>query len=120
VLVIRGQGGLQGARPAKPLEPRRHRGVIQVRMVAATGADELKHAGIAAAGAAVHDAGRLAPDECRPAVTGLPGKRRCPDVVRLYAQPRVAAPGRAQRGDGGRTGIRPDIIHDVGGLGTVH
>jgi hypothetical protein len=120
VLVIRGQGGLQGAGPAKPLKPRRHRGVIQVRMVAATGADELKHAGMAAVEAAVHDADRLAPDECRPAVTGLPGKRRCHDAVRLYAQPRVTAPGRAQRGDGTRTGIRPDTIHDAGGLGTVH
>jgi len=89
-------------------------------MVAATGADELKHAGIAAAGAAVHGAGRLAPDECRPAVTGLPGKRRCHDAVWLYAQPRVAAPGRAQRADGTRTGIRPGTIGDVGGLGTVH
>ena len=97
MLVISGQGGLQGAWPAKPLKPRRHRGVIQVRMVAATGADELTHAGIAAAEAAVHDADWLAPDECRPAVTGLTGNRRCHDAVRLYAQPRVAAPGRYHR-----------------------
>jgi hypothetical protein len=75
VLVIGGQGGLQGAWPAKPLKPRRHRGVIQVRVVAATGAGELKHAGIARRRSAVPDADRLVPDECRPAVTGLPGKR---------------------------------------------
>jgi len=120
VLVIRVQGGLQGAWPAEPLQPRRDLGVIQVRMIAATGADQLEHAGIAAVNAAVHDAGRLTPDECRPAVTRLTGKRSCHDPVRRYAQPRVTATGRAQCGDGSRTGARPDTVHDVRGLGTAH
>jgi hypothetical protein len=64
-------------------------------MIAATGADQLEEAGEAAVEAAVHDAGRLAPHQCRPAVAGLAGKRRCHDAVRLYAQPRLTAAGRA-------------------------
>jgi hypothetical protein len=120
VLVIRGQGRPKGAWPAEPLKPRRDLGVIQVRMIAATGADQLEHAGVAAVEAAVHDAGRLAPHQCRPAVTGLAAKRRCQDAVRLYAQPRVTATGRAQCGDGARTGSLPGTGHDVRDLGTAH
>jgi hypothetical protein len=75
VLVIRGP-----ARPllvwrAKPLKPRRDVGVIQVRAIAAAGADELMHVGIEAFGMAVHDAGRLAPQERRVAVVRLTGER---------------------------------------------
>lgn len=50
-------------------------------MVAAAGADELKHVGVTAFEAAVHDPGRLAPHERRPAVAGLTGKRRCNGFV---------------------------------------
>jgi hypothetical protein len=89
-------------------------------MVAATGTDQLIRAGIVAVDAAVHEAGRLAPDECRPAVTGLTGKRRCHDAVWLYAQPRVTATERVQCGDGTQTSTRPDTVHDVGDLGTAH
>ena len=39
VLVKRSQGRLKPVRPAKPLKPRRDLGVIQVRMIAAAGAD---------------------------------------------------------------------------------
>jgi hypothetical protein len=56
-------------------------------MVAAAGADEFEHAGVAAFEAAAHDADRLAPHERRPAVAGLTGKRECQVGVRLYAQP---------------------------------
>lgn len=58
-------------------------------MVAAAGADELIHVGVAAVEAAVHDADRLAPQERRPAVAGLTGKRGCHDAVRSNAEPRV-------------------------------
>jgi hypothetical protein len=44
-------------------------------MIAAARADELEHAGVAALDAAIHDADRLAPHECRPAMAGLPSKR---------------------------------------------
>ena len=104
--MIRHEGRLQRARPAKPLNPRRDLGVIQVRMIAAGGADELKHAGVAAFETAVHDADRLAPHERRPAVAGLTGKRERVVAVGAGAQPRVTAIMRARYGDGGRTGHR--------------
>ena len=44
-------------------------------MIAAAGADQLIHAGIAALATAVHDADRLAPQERLAAVTGLTGRR---------------------------------------------
>src|SRR5208283_310600 len=71
VAVIGLQGRRQRARPAEPLQPRRDLGVIHVRIIAAARADELEHAGMAAFGAAVGDAGRLAPHERRPAMAGL-------------------------------------------------
>jgi hypothetical protein len=49
-------------------------------MVAAAGADELEQVGVAAFEAAVRDAGRLAPQERRPAVAGLAGRRECHGV----------------------------------------
>jgi hypothetical protein len=42
------QGRLKPVRPAKPLKPRRDLGVIQVRMIAAAGADQLIRVGVAA------------------------------------------------------------------------
>jgi len=44
-------------------------------MVAAAGADEFEQGGVAGFEAAVRDAGRLPPQECRPAVAGLTGRR---------------------------------------------
>src|SRR6185437_2422065 len=57
------------------MKPRCDLGVIHVRVIAAARADEFERFGVAAFEAAVHDADRLAPHECRPAVTGLPGER---------------------------------------------
>jgi hypothetical protein len=111
--VIRNEGRLQRARAAKPLNPRRDLGVIQVRMIAAGGADELKHAGVAAFETAVHDADRLAPHERRPAVAGLTGKRERVVAVGAGAQPRVTAIMRARYGDGGRAGSRSGTGHAV-------
>jgi hypothetical protein len=58
-------------------------------MVAAAGADQLEHVGIAAFKAAGHDTDRLAADECRPAVARLTGKRERHDGVSADEQPRV-------------------------------
>jgi hypothetical protein len=69
-------------------------------MVAAAGADEFEHAGVAAFEATVHDADRLAPHERCPAVAGLTGKRECQVPVRLHAQPWVTAMVRLRPGDG--------------------
>src|SRR2546430_16636828 len=60
VLVKHSQGRLKPVRPAKPLKPRRDLGVVQVRMIAAAGADHLVHAGVATLGTAVHESDRLA------------------------------------------------------------
>lgn len=72
-------------------------------MVAAAGADEFEHGGVAAFEAAIHDADRLAPHDRRPAVAGLTGKRECQVGVRLYAQPWVTAMVRVRPGDGAWT-----------------
>jgi len=120
VLVIRLQGRLQRARPAKPLKPRRDLGVIHVWVIAAAGADELEHAGVAAFDAAVHDADRLAPHECCPAVAGLTGKRECHTDYGPHAQPRVTAIVQTRREDGGRTDTRFGIGHGVRVTRTAH
>jgi hypothetical protein len=54
-------------------------------MVAAAGADELEQAGVAALETAVHDPGRLAANERRPAMAGLTGQRKCHAVCRSHA-----------------------------------
>jgi len=120
VLVIGGQGRLQPMRPAKPLEPRRRLGVVQVGMVTTAGADELEHIGIAALEAAVYDADRLPPHECGPAMTVLAGRRKRHDVLGLDAQPGVTVAGRAQPGHLGRMRGRLVSVHDYRVYGTAH
>jgi hypothetical protein len=58
-------------------------------MVAAAGADQLEHVGIAAFKAAGHDTDRLAANECCPAVARLTGKRQRHDGVGADNQPRI-------------------------------
>ena len=93
--MIRSQALLQRARPAKPPKPRRDLEVIQVGTIAAAGADELIYVVVAALDTAVHDAGRLSPQERRGAMTGPPGERRHGDAVEPDTHPRVTAIMRA-------------------------
>ena len=58
-------------RPADLPKLRRDLGVVQVGMVAAVAADDLERVGVAAFRPAVHHAGRLAPENHRPAMPGL-------------------------------------------------
>ena len=58
--AVFGQARLQRARPAKPLKPGRDLGVIEAGVVAAVGADDLEHVGVAAFRLAVHDPDGLA------------------------------------------------------------
>jgi hypothetical protein len=60
-------------------------------MVAAAGADDLECVGVAAFHPAVHEAERLAPQPCCPAVARLARGRECHDTLAIWAQPR--APG---------------------------
>jgi hypothetical protein len=120
VLVVRLYGRLKRVRPAKPLKLRRDLGVIHVWIIATARADELKQAGVAAFDAAVHDADRLAPHECRAAVAGLPDKREGHTDLRAHAQPRVTAIVQTRRGDGGRTDIGPGTGHSVSVTRTAH
>lgn len=82
-------------------------------MVAATGADELKQVGITTFEAAVHDVGRLAPQECCPAVAVLARTRDGHNVAGPDAKPRVPTMIRGRRGDGGRTDRWSGIGHAV-------
>jgi hypothetical protein len=109
VLVKHSQGRLKPVRSAKPLKPRRDLGVIQVRMIAAAGADQLIRVGVAALDAAVHDADRLVPQDRLAAVAGLTGGRGCHDGLRHNAQLRIAAITRARCRDGGWTGTSHDV-----------
>jgi hypothetical protein len=102
------------------LKARRDLGVIQVRMVAAAGADELEQAGVAAFQASVGDADWLAPHERRPAVAGLTGRRKCYGSAECDVQPRVMLMVRARCGDGGRADSRSGTYHDVRGARTAH
>ena len=103
MLVIRSQALRYGARPAEPLKPRCHFEIIQVGIIAAVGTDELIHAVVAAPDAAIHDAGRLVPQERRAAVAGLTGERDRVGDVGPCLQPRVTAVMPVRCGDGGRT-----------------
>jgi hypothetical protein len=84
--VIRSQRVIKRARPAKPLKPRRDLGVvIQVRVIAAARAYELEHVCVAVLGTAIDDADRLAPQDRRAAVAGLPGGRERAGAAGLSA-----------------------------------
>ena len=99
MLVVRGQALSERPWPAEPLKPRRDVQEIQVRIIAAAGADELIRAGVAAFWTAIYDADRPAPQDSRSAVPGLTGKRECHDVIRPHTQPRVTAIVRDLRGN---------------------
>jgi hypothetical protein len=75
VLLIRGKARPHRVRPADPLKPGRDLGVIQVRVIAAIAADELKRVGVAAFYPALHDTGRPAPQARSAAVAGLTSRR---------------------------------------------
>ena len=72
-------------------------GVVQVRVVTALAADELKRAGVAAFPLALLDVGRLAPHAGRIAVAQLASKRECHDTLVVNARPRVTGIMRAAR-----------------------
>ena len=91
MLVIRSQALRYGARPAEPLKPRCHFEIIHVGIIAAVGTDEFIYAVVAAVDAAIHDAGRLVPQERRAAVAGLTGERDRAGNVGPGTQPRVTA-----------------------------
>lgn len=83
--------------PADPLKAGRDLAVVQVRVVTALGADELKRAGVAACQLALLDVGLLAPQAGRIAVTQLASKRECDGTLIVDARPRVTGIVRAAR-----------------------
>ena len=102
MFLVHREGRLQRARPAKPLQPGRELGIIQVRIVAAGRADELERIAVAAFYPAVHDADRLAPEACCPAMAGLASKWQHHIALSTSAQPPIMGPGLAtcgRRGD---------------------
>ena len=119
VPVKHGQASLKPARPAKPLKPWGDLGVIQVRMIAAAGADQLVHVGVAALDTAVHGADRLVPDDRLAAVARLAGRRGCRGLRRRDAQPPVTVIAGMRRGDSGRAGSRPVARRSVRGARTA-
>ena len=80
VPFIRGQGRLQRAGPAQPLQPGRDLAVIKIRVVAAVAADELEQPGVAAFPWVWLPAGRLAPQHRHHAVAQL-ARRDGKDIV---------------------------------------
>ena len=118
--MIRSQALFKRARPAKPPKPRRDLEVIQVGTIAAVGADELIHVVVAALDTAVHDSGRLVPQERRGAVAGLPGERGHGDAAEPGTHPRVTAIMGARCRDGRRMGNRSGTGHGVRGARTAH
>ena len=101
VLRVSRKARLQRVWPAKPLEPGRDLGVVQVRMVAAAWADELEPIGVAAFHPAVHYGHRLAPQACRLAMAGLAGHRKCRGISGVTVQPGITGtvPATRSRGD---------------------
>jgi hypothetical protein len=97
VLLVRRQGRLQHVRPAEPLKLRRDLTEIQVGVVAAAGADELKHAGVAAFHPAIGDTDRAAAHEGRPAMPELAGQGERQEDLSTGTQPRITLMTRAAR-----------------------
>src|SRR5690242_21361366 len=89
-------------------------------MIAATGADQLIHVGVAALDTAVDDADRLTPQDRLTAVTGLTGGRRCHDPLSRNAQPPVTASTGTWCGDSGRADSRSATRRSVRGARTAH
>jgi hypothetical protein len=67
VLPVCRDAGRKGVRPANPLKLRRDVAAIQVGMVTTVTADQLPRIGIATVHPALNDAGRLTPQNHRPA-----------------------------------------------------
>jgi hypothetical protein len=89
VLLVGGKALPHRVRPADPLKPGRDLAVIQVRVIAALAADELKRVGEAALCPALHDADRPAPQARRAAVAGLTSRRKCREILVVTARRRV-------------------------------
>jgi hypothetical protein len=69
---------------------------IQVRVIAAAGADQLIRVGIAALHPAVDETDRAPPYERRPAVPGLAGQREPQEDLSADTQPGVTATARGR------------------------
>lgn len=107
VRPVRRHAGRQCVRAPNALKPRRDLAVIDVRMIAALAADELEGVGVASLCPAVHDPGRLTPEDCSGAVTGLARERKSRGVLAAHPQPRIAGIMKSPRcGDGIATGSR--------------
>jgi len=89
-------------------------------MIAAAGADDFKHVGVAAVQTAVYDTDWLTPYVRRPAVAGLPGRRERAATAGQGGQPRVTAVIRTRRQDGDRTVSRPATGHGTKVARTAH
>jgi len=120
VLLIRSQGRRQQVRPAEPLQLGRDVNEIQVRMIAAAGADQLIGVGVAAFHPAIDDTGRAPPQERRAAVAGLAGQREPQEDLSADTQPGVTTIARARRRDRAGMDSRPGTGHGLRGRGTAH
>ena len=89
MLLIRGQGRRQHVWPAESLKLGRDINEIQVRMIAAIGADQFKRIGVAAFVPAVDDTDRAPPHERRPAVPRLAGQREPQEDLSADTKPGV-------------------------------
>jgi hypothetical protein len=113
VLRVSRKACLQRVWPAKPLEPGRDLGVVQVRMVTAAWADELEPVGVAAFHPAVHYGHRLAPQAGRLAMAGLAGHRKCHGIPDVTVQPGITGTVLATRSRGDfRTARTPTTGRD--------
>ena len=92
VFCIRGKARPHRVGPGDPLKAGRDLGVVQIRVVTALAADELKRAGVAAFPLALLDVGRLAPHAGRiwssalPSITARQFYRNAPMSRRLNSQ----------------------------------
>lgn len=84
------------------MKPRRDLGGVQVRIVAAAGADDLEGVGVTAFEPAVHEAAPLTPKTRRQAVARLPRGRECHGTPAVR-QVRVTGPA-------GRSLGQPDML----------
>ena len=119
VLLIRGQGHRQHVWPAEPLQLGRDVNEIQVRMIAATGTDQLKRIGVAAFFPAVDDTDRAPPNERRPAVPRLAGQREPREDLSADTQPGITGTAQGRRRNRAAMDSRPGTGHGLRRRGTA-
>jgi hypothetical protein len=120
MLLMHGQGHRQHVWPAEPLQLGGDVNEIQVRMIAAIGADQFERIGVAAFVPAVDDTDRAPPNERRPAVPRLAGQREPREDLSADTESGVTGTAGGRCRNRAAMDSRPGTGHGLLRRGTAH